>query len=49
MRGAVRPVQTLRDVTRQPFDTVVGQLYAEGVAGMGHVPYGLKFGVRGLA
>ena len=49
LSGAVRPVQTLRDSNGQPFGTVVRQLCAEGVAGMGHVPYGLKFWERGLA
>jgi hypothetical protein len=49
LSGAVRPVQILRDVTAQPFDTVVRQLCAEGVGGMGRIPYGLKFWERGLA
>ena len=49
LSGAVRPAQSLRDVTGQPFDTVVGRLGAEGVDGMGHVPYELKFWKTGLA
>ena len=49
LSGAFRPVQTLRDVTGQPFDTVVRQLCAEGLAGMEHVAYELKFWERGLA
>ena len=40
-------MQTLIEVTGQPFDTGVGHLCAEGLAGMGHVPYGLKFGEGG--
>jgi hypothetical protein len=48
LSGAVRLVQTLRDLTGQPSDTIVRQLRAEGVRGRGHVPYELKFWERGL-
>ena len=35
-----------RDVTVQPLDTVIRLLCAEGMAGMGQIPYEMKCGEK---